>query len=123
MLGIVLIFVNVDIYFNAFSWLNILSSLWIDDINKSTYVSYLSISRRQYLIISLSDSIPNALITINNGIGFFTFGISTTICPFLCFDVGATIFTETVLIGFDASSDTDLIAALWLYNSLPLSFT
>ena len=50
---------------------------------------------------------PNALIKINRGTGFFTFGTETTICPLLKVGDGATILTDDVLIGFDESSDED----------------
>ena len=69
-------------------------------------------SSKQYLIISLSDSIPKALITINKGIGFFTFGIATTICPFFFEGEGAIILIATVLTGLEASSDTERTSAL-----------
>ena len=54
---------------------------------------------------------PNALITINNGIGLRTFGITTTICPFVYLAPGATILTDIVRSGLEASSDTVLISA------------
>ena len=59
----------------------------------------------------LSDITPSALITMKSGTGFLTLGILTTIWPFLHEGVAATILTESVLIGFEASSDTDLISA------------
>ena len=62
--------------------------------------------------MSLSEIIPNALNTINNGIGFLTFGILTTILLFVNSAVGATIFTDKVLTGLDASSLILLISAL-----------
>ena len=72
---------------------------------------FFSRSRIQNSIISLSDSTPSALITIKRGIGFLTFGISTTICPLEYFAPGAIILTDIVRSGFDASSDTVLISA------------
>ena len=54
---------------------------------------------------------PNALIKINRGTGFLTFGILTTILLLLNVDVGVTILTCNVLIGLEESSETDLISA------------
>ena len=68
-------------------------------------------SSKQYSIISLSDIIPYALITINKGTGFLTLGIDTTIWLLDEEGCSATILTANVLTGFEASSDTDLILA------------
>ena len=48
--------------------------------------------------MSLSDSIPKARITINNGMGLRTLGILTTILLFVIDSVGATTLTESVRI-------------------------
>ena len=61
--------------------------------------------------MSSSDVTPRALIKINNGTGFLTFGTETTIWLLLYLGDGATIFTEVVRMGFEVSSDTDLISA------------
>ena len=71
--------------------------------------------------MSLSLSIPRALIRINKGIGILTLGISTTICLFVLLALGETILTDNVLTGLDASSEAVLISALWLYKSFTLS--
>ena len=68
-------------------------------------------SNKQCCIISLSDKTPNALIKINKGTGFLTFGTLTTILLLLYLTDGLTILIDKVRIGFDASSDTDLISA------------
>ena len=57
---------------------------------------------------------PRARNTINRGIGFLTLGILTTIWLLVYVDVGATIRTDNVLSGLEASSDTVLISAPWL---------
>ena len=61
--------------------------------------------------MSLSDKTPNALMTIKRGIGLRTFGIRTTICPFVYRAPGAMTRTDMVRSGFDASSDTVRISA------------
>ena len=55
--------------------------------------------------MSLSDNTPSARITIKRGIGLRTFGITTTIWPFEYLEPGATILTDIVRSGFEASSD------------------
>ena len=62
-------------------------------------------------MISLSEIIPSARITMNNGTGFLTLGIDTTICLLEEEGCSATILTDNVLIGFEASSETDRIFA------------
>ena len=62
--------------------------------------------------MEVSLTTPNARITINNGIGIRTFGIFTTICPFVNFGDGDTIRTDIVRTGFDASSDTERMSTL-----------
>ena len=79
--------------------------------NSSKYVLYFFKSNKQYSIIFLSDSIPKARITINNGIGFLTLGIFTTICLLVYLVEGLTILIDAVLIGLEESSLTDLISA------------
>ena len=49
--------------------------------------------------------------TINNGTGFLTFGIETTIWPFEDNDCSFIILTDNVRVGLDASSETDRIFA------------
>jgi hypothetical protein len=68
-------------------------------------------SNKQVFIIALSEITPNALIKINKGIGFLTFGTDTTIWLLERDGDGDKILTAVVLIGFEASSDTDLISA------------
>ena len=82
-------------------------------MNKSTKDCFASKSNKHVSIIDLSERTPNALMTIKRGIGFFTFGILTTILLFVYFELGATIRTEVVLFGFDESSDTERIFATW----------
>uniref|UniRef100_A0A6C0CJ17 Uncharacterized protein n=1 Tax=viral metagenome TaxID=1070528 RepID=A0A6C0CJ17_9ZZZZ len=48
-------------------------------MNKSIKDLFCSKSNKQYSIISLSDITPKALNNINNGMGFLTLGILTTI--------------------------------------------
>ena len=62
-------------------------------------------------IIDLSDNIPNALITINKGIGFLTLGITTTICLLVKEGVAPTNLTAVVLTGLEASSERHLTSA------------
>ena len=69
-------------------------------------------SNKQYEIISLSVITPSARKTINNGIGFLTLGILTTIFSFVYLVLGLTIRTAVVLIGFEESSETERISAL-----------
>ena len=52
----------------------------MDGINNSNKLEFLSISSKQNSIIFLSLITPSALININRGIGFLTFGTTTTIC-------------------------------------------
>ena len=73
-------------------------------------------------MINLSEMIPNALIRINNGIGFFTLGISTTIWLLEYFSPGATIFTDVYLIGLELSSETECTSHEKLYISSSLYF-
>ena len=70
-------------------------------------------------MMSLSDTIPRALKTMNNGTGERTLGILTTICLLVYLLVGATIFTEKVRTGFDAFSETHRISAEYRYFSSP----
>ena len=49
----------------------------MDGLNNSKYFSFASKFNKIVLQISLSLITPNALIRINNGTGFLTFGIST----------------------------------------------
>ena len=63
-------------------------------------------------MIFLSDTIPNALITIKRGTGLRTCGTLTTNWRFVLLGCSLTILTAKVLIGLDASSLTDLISAL-----------
>ena len=62
-------------------------------------------------MICLSEIIPNARNTMNRGTGFRTFGMFTTIFLNVYDGVGATIFTDNVLTGFDTFSETERISA------------
>ena len=62
-------------------------------------------------MIFLSEITPKALIKIKNGTGFLTLGTFTTICLFVKRGDGATIRTDNVLTGLDASSETVRISA------------
>ena len=84
------------------------------------------------VIISLSEIIPNALNTINRGMGLRTLGIFTTIFLLENRLLGLSIFTERVRIGFDTFSDTERISAeykkassfdLRIYNILSANFS
>ena len=88
-----------------------------DGINRSTISAYLCKSNKHMVIICLSLIIPNALNTINSGIGLRTLGIFTTMFLNESLSVGFIILTERVLIGFDTFSDTDLISAEYKYVS------
>jgi hypothetical protein len=57
---------------------------------------------------------------MKSGTGFLTLGTATTIWLFDKLGDGATILTAVVLIGFEVSSDTDLISAEKLYTSSSL---
>ena len=57
---------------------------------------------------------PKALIKMKRGTGFLTFGTFTTIWLLVYFVEGLTILIDKVLTGFEASSDTERISALWL---------
>ena len=67
--------------------------------------------------MSLSETIPSARNTINNGTGARTLGILTTICLFVYFLDGVHNFTENVRTGFDAFSETDRNSAEYKYFS------
>uniref|UniRef100_A0A6C0E4S7 Uncharacterized protein n=1 Tax=viral metagenome TaxID=1070528 RepID=A0A6C0E4S7_9ZZZZ len=54
---------------------------------------------------------PSARIRINNGTGFLTFGMSTTMFWFENAAVGPTIRTAVVRMGFEVSSLTERISA------------
>ena len=110
-------FVNNAINFRAFLCVRILPESCTDGTNKSTILSYFSISNKHKDIISLSLVKPNARKTINKGTGDRTFGILTTILSNVYLFVGAIIFTDNVRIGFDTFSDTDRISAEYKYLS------
>ena len=92
-------------------------------LNRSMYDLYSSRSSKQISMISLSDNTPSALITMNNGIGFLTLAITTTICLFSEVVVGVTIRTDTTLVGLEAFSDTDLTSAAYSYLSPAIFLT
>ena len=109
--AVVFDFVNVEMNLSAISCVNMRFASWMDGIKRSIIFSFFSKSSKQYSIISLSDNTPSARITIKRGIGLRTFGITTTICPFEYRAPGATMRTDIVRSGFDASSDTVRISA------------
>ena len=99
----------------------ILDASCMEGTNNSIKSELALISSKQNSIIFLSDITPNALINMNNGIGFLTFGITTTNWLFVRVVEGATILMALVLTGLDESSETERISAVWLYISLYLS--
>ena len=114
--GIVLDLVSVAMNLIAPSCVKILFASWIDGMKWSSSSACTSKSRRQNSRISRSDRTPRARITMKSGTGERTLGIFTTICLFVRSDVGATIRTESVLSGLDASSLTVRISAACVYT-------
>ena len=78
---------------------------FIEGLNNSKYLLLSSKSDKMHLQISLSLIIPNARITINNGIGNLTLGISTRKCPLFI-----SLLIAIVRLGLELSSETERIS-------------
>ena len=81
-------------------------------MNKSTMAALASRFSKHLSTMSRSLITPSARITMNSGIGFRTFGMSTTICRLAYLASGATIFTAILRSGLEGSSDTVRTSAL-----------